>query len=108
MRQACTPHKGQQAVGDDEITWTSSSWVEGVTCSMWSPSDRGRNGDPSIFLHLVLHKSFSLENNRERDFHPQTSPPLAARSPLRKQARSPTGRLYPLPCFFVVLLFRGR
>src|SRR5260370_25597160 len=73
MRHACTPHKGQQAVGDDEITEISSSWVEGVTCSIWSPSDKGRNGDLSIFLHLVLLKSVSLENNRERDFHPQTA-----------------------------------
>jgi hypothetical protein len=37
---------------------------------MKSPSERGRKGDTSILIHLVLHKSFSLENNGERDFHP--------------------------------------
>lgn len=59
-RQACAPHRGKHTLGDDEITWTSSSCAEAVTRSMWSPSDRGRNGDTSILLHLVLPKSFSL------------------------------------------------
>jgi hypothetical protein len=34
---------------------------------MWSPLDRGRNGDPSIFTHLVLHTEFfSREQWRTR------------------------------------------
>jgi hypothetical protein len=70
MCEACRPHSGQQALGEDEIKETCSSLAEALTRSTWSPSDKGRKGDPSILLHRVLHKSHSLENNEKRDFNP--------------------------------------
>jgi len=65
MREADTPHKGQHAWGYDERTWTNSSGAEAVTRSMESPSDRGRNSDTSILIHLVLLRVFlcrTIEN----------------------------------------------
>lgn len=38
----------------------------------------------------------------------RTGAPVCTSNEVPAQARSPTGRLYPLPCFFVVLLFSGR
>lgn len=78
MRDESWWHVAERKGIEDETTWISSSLPEEVIRSMWSSLDRGRNGDTYIFIHLVLHKSLSVENNGERDFHPQIASRLSS------------------------------
>src|SRR5438132_11949545 len=65
MRHACSPHSGQHALGEREPIETRSWFDCSVTCSICSPSHKGRNNDTSILIHLVLQRVFlcrTMEN----------------------------------------------
>src|SRR5437764_11834766 len=58
MHQACPPHSGQRTLGEREPIEIRSWFERSVTCSIWSPSHKGRNNDTSILIHLVLQRGF--------------------------------------------------
>src|SRR6266487_3028655 len=65
MRHACSPHTGQHTLGEREPIETRSWFDCSVTCSICSPSHKGRNNDTSILIHLVLQRVFlcrTMEN----------------------------------------------
>jgi hypothetical protein len=67
MRSAASSQSGQRVVGEQGTREIKSRVDRSVTCSMWSPSHKGRNGDTSILIHLVLQRElFSREPWRTR------------------------------------------